>query len=211
MTFHLQQDVEELTADGQGNVSAVRLKSGLQLQAQVVIVAVGAKLQTDWLKGSGVELTDKGELVVDAYYRHASGVYAAGDVARFPYFAQQDALIHVEHWALAQQSGRAAALGMLYGRSMAPVEYVPYFWTVQVDKKSVRYAGYGGGYDDVVVDGKPEELSFAALYCKGEHVLAVASCQRDPFVSQAAELMQRRSMPSKSEVQKANFRLDSFF
>ena len=211
VVFQLKSDVESFTADAQGRVSGVKLKSGVTVPAQVVIVAVGAQLQTDWLKGSGVELTDKGELVVDKYYRHASGVYAAGDIARFPYFAQSDALIRVEHWALAQQSGRAAALGMLYGRSMPPVEYVPYFWTVQVDKKSVRYCGYGGGYDEVVVDGDTDDLKFVALYCKGESILAVASCQRDPFVSQAAELIQMRKMPSKSEIKKAKFQLESFF
>ena len=211
VTFHLKADVASFTGES-GKVTAVRLKSGVTLPAQLVVVAVGAALQTDWLKGSGVELTDKGEVVVDAHFRNAkSGVYAAGDVARFPYFAQSNAPIRVEHWAFAQQSGRAAALGMLYGNSVPPVDYVPYFWTVQPDKKSVRYCGYGGGYEEVVVDGDTAALQFVALYCKGEEVLAAASCQRDPFVSQAAELMRMRRMPGKSEIKAAGFVLDKFF
>jgi len=46
--------------------------------------------------------------------------------------------------------------------------------------KSIRYAGYGYGYDDIVYDGDVAEGKFVAYYCKGDNVIAVATLMRDP-------------------------------
>ena len=210
VSFFCSTHVSALIGDERG-VTGVQLSTQQIVSASVVVVAVGAAIQTDWLRSdSRVELSDQGEVVVDDSFRNRSGLYAAGDIARFPYFAQQERLIRIEHWAWAQQSGRIAALSMLHGRLAADRRYVPYFWTVQPDKKSVRYVGYGGGYDEAVIDGRVEELKFVVLYCKGEEVLAVASCQRDPVCSQAAELIRTGRMPSKTQVKEAGFELSKF-
>ena len=131
--------------------------------------------------------------------------------AKWPYFAQQDKHIRVEHWAVAQQTGRAAALGMLYGKSTDSVDYVPYYWTVQVDKKSVRYCGYGGdGFDSVELDGSADDMKWVAAYVKDGAIVAVSSCQRDPAVSQAAELIRLGAMPSVAELKAAKFDFGKF-
>ena len=67
----------------------------------------------------------------------------------------------------------------------------------------LRYCGNTvNGYDDVVLQGEPEKPSFVAYYTKGETVVAVASMMKDPYMTQAAELMRRNKMPGKSELQK---------
>lgn len=67
----------------------------------------------------------------------------------------------------------------------------------------LRYCGNTvNGYDDIVMKGQPEEAKFIAYYTKGETVVAVATMQIDPVMTQASELMRRGKMPSKSELQK---------
>ena len=81
--FVLESGVEAVVDDGQGRVSAVQLKGGATLGCQVVVVALGAVIQTDVLKADkAVELSDKGEVIVDSHYRNKSGIYAAGDIGQ---------------------------------------------------------------------------------------------------------------------------------
>ena len=56
------------------------------------------------------------------------------------------------------------------------------------------------GYDDIVIQGNPEEAKFVAYYCKGEDVVAVATVQKDPVMAQAAELMRRGGMLKRKEL-----------
>lgn len=79
--------------------------------------------------------------------------------------------------------------------------FIPIFWSALGSQ--LRYCGNTpNGWDDLVLKGQPEEGKFAAYYTKGETVVAVASMQMDPIMTQASELMRREKMPSKSELQK---------
>ena len=81
--FLLESGVEAIVDDGQGQVSGVQLKGGSTLGCQVVVVALGAIIQTDVLKADkAVELSDSGEVIVDSHYRNKSGIYAAGDIGQ---------------------------------------------------------------------------------------------------------------------------------
>ncbi|KAK7488221.1 hypothetical protein BaRGS_00020528 [Batillaria attramentaria] len=116
------------------------------------------------------------------------GVFAAGDIVKFPLFINGDQPSNIQHWQMAHKLGRVAALNML-GKKV-DVHSVPYFWTVMYGK-SLRYTGYGPGYDDIVIHGDVDALQFAAFYTKGDKVVAVASLAFDPIVSQAASLMEQ--------------------
>ncbi|CAB1321592.1 unnamed protein product [Coregonus sp. 'balchen'] len=83
-------------------------------------------------------------------------------------------------------TGRVAALGMM-GRP-TEIKTVPYFWSAMFGK-SLRYAGYGEGFDDVVIQGDVDELKFVAFYTRSEEVVAVASMNYDPIVSRVAEVL----------------------
>ena len=89
----------------------VRLADGESVPADVIVVGIGVTPATDWLDGSGLELRDG--VVCDATLcAGAPGVYAAGDVARWPneLFGEE---MRVEHWTNAAEQGAAAARNLL--------------------------------------------------------------------------------------------------
>jgi NADPH-dependent 2,4-dienoyl-CoA reductase/sulfur reductase-like enzyme len=119
------------------------------------------------------------------------GVYAAGDVARFP-SPQTGDPIRVEHWRVAEQLGRVAAFNM----AGVPRVYddVPYFWTFQYDV-GLDYVGHAERWDSIHVDGDIGRREFLAYYIRGEKILAVSGCNRSDQVLGIAELMRAGRMP----------------
>jgi len=190
--------------DDPNAVGYVLLKSGEKLPADVVVLAVGVTPATDFLKTSpGFQLERDGSLRVDENLRvrgWEGSIWAAGDIARFPNtFDKENPEIRIEHWSVAENSGRH--IGYNIAGRLPPRIYdnVPYFWTAQFGK-SIRYCGYGVGYDDIIIQGSLSDLSFIAFYVRGEQVLAVASLQKDPAVSHAANLIRLKKMPTASEI-----------
>ena len=114
--------------------------------------------------------------MVDEYLQATEGLFAAGDIARFRDTKTGES-IRIEHWRLAQQHGRIAAMNML-GKNHSVNEIVPFFWTNQFDKR-LSYVGHAEAWDNIVIDGNTEEQKFLAFYCKENSVLAVASMNRD--------------------------------
>jgi hypothetical protein len=109
-------------------------------------------------------------------------------------------LVRIEHWNVAQNAGRAAASHIINPSAKAK-PFIPIFWSALGSQ--LRYCGntMASGWDDLVLKGQPEEAKFAAYYAKGEEIVAFASMQMDPLMTQASELMRRGVMPTKSEVQ----------
>jgi NADPH-dependent 2,4-dienoyl-CoA reductase/sulfur reductase-like enzyme len=154
--------VERLQADG------IVLVGGEWVPADVVVVGIGVAPATEWLEGSGLELRDG--VVCDATLRAGvSGVYAAGDLARWPnelYGVE----MRLEHWTNAAEQGAAAAHNLLAtaaggkGSAYAPV---PFFWSDQAPHR-IQFLGHGGSGDDEVeaeiVVGAPADGRFLALY-----------------------------------------------
>ncbi|XP_053503511.1 apoptosis inducing factor mitochondria associated 4 isoform X3 [Ictalurus furcatus] len=168
-------------------VKQVILQNGEVLPADVVIVGIGVIPNSDFLKGSMVEVDSRNAITVDKFMRtNNPDVFAAGDVASFPLSIQADKRVNIGHWQLAQAHGRVAALNML--KKQTKLHSVPYFWTVLLGK-SIRYTGYGEGYTDIVFKGSVDERKFLAFYIKGDEVIAAASLNFDPAVSRVAEIM----------------------
>jgi NADPH-dependent 2,4-dienoyl-CoA reductase/sulfur reductase-like enzyme len=119
--------------DGNGGVEAVRLADGTRVEADVVLVALGAIPSTDWLVESGLELQPG--VVCDATLaaRDAEDVFAAGDAAAWPHPMADGGTIRIEHWTNAAEQGAAAGRNMLGAGQ--PYAAVPYFWTDQYDVK----------------------------------------------------------------------------
>jgi NADPH-dependent 2,4-dienoyl-CoA reductase/sulfur reductase-like enzyme len=143
-----------------GAVAAVRLSDGSVVEADVVVIGVGVRPQTDWLEGSGLALDDG--VVCDATCAAAPGVVAAGDVARWPnpLFGET---MRVEHWDNAVQQGVAAARRLLAGPDAAePFAPVPYFWSDQYDRK-IQFVGRPGDHAEVVA-GSPADERFVVAY-----------------------------------------------
>jgi NADPH-dependent 2,4-dienoyl-CoA reductase/sulfur reductase-like enzyme/nitrite reductase/ring-hydroxylating ferredoxin subunit len=177
--------------EGEGVVSAVRLASGEPLPADLVVIGGGIRPATDMLRG--VTLREDGGVLVDRRLRAADKLFAAGDVAAFPLYGDGTP-IRVEHWRVAQQHGRHAALAML-GRE-APFESVPYFWTIHFLKR-LDYVGHATDWDDIIVDGDLQKPEFIALYVKAGRVDAVIGWDRDQDMARAINLFEtRRDWPA---------------
>jgi NADPH-dependent 2,4-dienoyl-CoA reductase/sulfur reductase-like enzyme len=143
----------------------VLLGDGEHVPGDVIVVGVGVAPVTDWLAGSGLEIRDG--IVCDSMLNAgASGVYAAGDVARWPN-QLFDEEMRVEHWTNAAEQGAAAASNLLAesrGEAGEPYAPVPFFWSDQYDRR-IQFLGRAAPDDEVrVVGGSVEERSFLALY-----------------------------------------------
>jgi NADPH-dependent 2,4-dienoyl-CoA reductase/sulfur reductase-like enzyme len=167
--FELGKPVDAI--EGHGSVERVRLADGTAIDADLVVMGIGASPATDWLEGSGLTLGNG--VVCDATCAtSAPGIYAAGDVAEWhnPVF---DRPMRVEHWTNATQQGMAAARAMLAGPGRAaPFSSVPYFWSDQFSAR-IQFAGVARDATEVrITGGSVEERRFVAIYRHGARVVA---------------------------------------
>ncbi len=174
---------------GDEKVSGVELEDGTTLEAEVVIVGIGVKPNTDYI--SGIAYQDDRSLAVDGHLAvHAEDAWAAGDIATYP---DREGMVRIEHWKVAGQQGRIAGRNM--AGTAAPYTMVPYFWTNQ-QGVNFRYVGHGTDYDEIVYDGKPGEAPFLAFYIKDRHVQACLGVKRDAEVAAINELLALGRMPA---------------
>ncbi|EDU47574.1 rubredoxin-NAD + reductase [Pyrenophora tritici-repentis] len=205
--FQMSASVDKATPskDDSSKVGGVHLKDGTVLEADLVIEGVGVAPATEYLKGnSSVTLEKDGSLKTDESFavNGLKDVYAIGDIATYPYHGPggDGSPVRIEHWNVAQNAGRSVA-HTINNPGSKPKPFIPVFWSALGSQ--LRYCGNTvGGYDDVMLQGEPDKASFVAYYTKGETVVAVASMMKDPYMTQAAELMRRKVMASKSELQK---------
>ncbi|CAH6792115.1 Aifm3 [Phodopus roborovskii] len=177
----------------------VVLKSSKVLRADVCVVGIGAVPATGFLRQSGIGLDSRGFIPVNKMMQtNIPGVFAAGDAVTFPLAWRNNRKVNIPHWQMAHAQGRVAAQNML--AQEAEINTVPYLWTAMFGK-SLRYAGYGEGFDDVIIQGDLEELKFVAFYTKGDEVIAVASMNYDPIVSKVAEVLASGRAIRKREVE----------
>jgi NADPH-dependent 2,4-dienoyl-CoA reductase/sulfur reductase-like enzyme len=162
------------------------LDDGARVGADLVVVGHGVRPATNFLVGA--DMDEDGGVHVDAGLRVAGEVFAAGDVARFPLFGDGPAL-RVEHWRVAQQHGRIAALNML-GRGVR-YEAVPVFWTIQYLKR-VDYVGHAASWDSVVLHGDLDKPEFIIYYVKDGVVAAAAGMDRDVDMAALVVLFEKR-------------------
>jgi apoptosis-inducing factor 3 len=172
--------------DGGAELTGVTLDTGEQIPADLALVGLGIKPASAAI--SGLPRNDDGSVNVDAQLRVADALYAAGDIARFPYRGDGPS-IRVEHWRVAQQHGRTAALAML--GQPAQYDAVPVFWTIQYLKR-LDYIGHASEWDEVVLHGDPEKPELLAYYVKNGVVAAAAGLGRDRDTSALVALMSIR-------------------
>nr|XP_005899331.1 PREDICTED: apoptosis-inducing factor 3 [Bos mutus] len=196
--FYMQTEVSELRAQ-EGKLKEVVLKSSKVVRADVCVVGIGAVPATGFLRQSGISLDSRGFIPVNKMMQtNIPGVFAAGDAVTFPLAWRNNRKVNIPHWQMAHAQGRVAAQNML--AQEAEISTVPYLWTAMFGK-SLRYAGYGEGFDDVIIQGDLDELKFVAFYTKGDEVISVASMNYDPIVSKVAEVLASGRTIRKREVE----------
>ena len=151
---------------GTTEADGVLLDGDEVIDADVVVVAIGATPETRWLEGSGLELADG--VVCDAEcFAIGTGrsVVAAGDVARWhhPLLHRR---IRVEHWTNAVSQGQAAGRNLVAALSgdtePTPFDVLPYFWTDQYDTK-LQFVG-SLGEEAAFEEGEPSDPRFVISY-----------------------------------------------
>jgi 3-phenylpropionate/trans-cinnamate dioxygenase ferredoxin reductase component len=161
---------ESVTAEAGGH--RVVLGDGSELHCDSVVVGVGMRPSTEWLRPSGIEMN--GAIHTDAECRTSlPGVLAAGDCARW-WSTRYGAYCHVEHWDTAGKHGAAAARAAL-GRP-ARFDPIPFFWSDQYDVK-YQWAGHAAGWDAVEISGSGF-AEFTARYRAGGRLVAVFVANR---------------------------------
>jgi NADPH-dependent 2,4-dienoyl-CoA reductase/sulfur reductase-like enzyme/nitrite reductase/ring-hydroxylating ferredoxin subunit len=183
VTFHLGDTV--VAIDGK----RASLRSGGVLEADVVIVGVGVRPRLALAEKAGLAL-DRG-VVVNAYLETSlPGIFAAGDIARWPDPHSREN-IRVEHWVVAERQGQTAALNMLGRREI--FDAVPFFWSQHYDVP-INYVGHAEQWDEIAIDGDIAARDCLLKYKKEGRVLAVASIYRDLANLQAELEMELSAM-----------------
>ena len=168
MIFHLEQKAERIEE------GVVVLENGERLPADLVVAGIGVRPRLALAEAAGLAI-DKGVMVNEYLETSAPGIFAVGDIARWP-DPHSGQHIRVEHWALAQRQGQTVARNML--GQQEKFDAVPFFWSKHYDL-SIRYVGHAEKWDEAPISGDLAKQAFSIAYKADGKVLAVASVKRD--------------------------------
>ena len=182
------EDELERFEGADGRVHTVVTKGGLRLGADAVVIGAGVAPDTTLARAAGVELDEqRGGVLCDSRLRSSvPGLWAAGDIASYESVVHGGRL-RVEHWDVAFNQGKTAALNML-GQG-TPHDVVPYFFSDIADWASLEYVGPAQGWDEEIVRGSLDGDSFSVWYLRDGRVLAALSVGRSEDLDHARRLI----------------------
>ena len=188
VSIHGEDELERF--EGEGRVARVVTKNGLELPADLVVIGAGVSPDVQLARGAGLELGESGGVRCSSRLQtSAPGVYAGGDICEY------DSVLHgaplrIEHWDVAFNHGKTAALNML-GRDV-PHETVPYFYSVLGDWGELEYVGPAREWDEEIVRGSTAQGSFTTWYLRGGRLVAALTFGRSDDLDHARRLLVER-------------------
>jgi NADPH-dependent 2,4-dienoyl-CoA reductase/sulfur reductase-like enzyme/nitrite reductase/ring-hydroxylating ferredoxin subunit len=180
--FHLGDTVAAI--DGK----CATLKSGGVLDAELVVVGAGVRPRLGLAEQVGLKI-DRGVAVNAFLETSVAGIYAVGDIARWPDPHCKEN-IRVEHWVVAERQGQTAARNMLGQQEV--FDAVPFFWSQHYDVP-INYIGHAEQWDEIAIEGDIAARDCLLKYKSKGRVLAVASIYRDLASLQAELAMEQLS------------------
>jgi NADPH-dependent 2,4-dienoyl-CoA reductase/sulfur reductase-like enzyme len=166
--FHLENTAVALEG------GRLRLSGGAVLDAELIVAGLGVRPRIELAQAAGL-VVDRGVVVSAMLETSVPGIFAAGDVARWP-DPRAGEPVRVEHWVVAERQGQAAALNMLGRRQ--PFNAVPFFWSQHYDIP-INYVGHAERWDDIVIEGDIDAEDCLVRFRRNGRTLAAASIFRD--------------------------------
>ena len=182
--FHLGQTVGRI----EGNRAI--LSDGAAIDMDFIVLGVGVRPAIALGEQAGLAM-DKGVAVNEYLETSAPGIFAAGDIARWP-DPHSGERIRVEHWVVAERQGQVAAKNILGQR--VRYDAVPFFWSQHYDV-AINYVGHAEKWDATEIDGSLDAKDCAVNYKLGGRTLAVATIYRDLQSLQAELAMEQKAQP----------------
>ncbi len=186
VTVHGEDELERFEGDN-GRVGRVVTRGGLELPADAVVIGAGVTPDTQLAQRAGLTLGERGGIACSSRLETSRpGVFAAGDVCEY------DSLLHggpmrIEHWDVAFNHGKTAALNML-GRDVPHME-VPYFYSVLANLGELEYVGPASSWNEEIVRGSIEDGSFTNWYLQDGRVVAALTFGRSNDLDHARRLL----------------------
>ncbi|HXP99404.1 MAG TPA: FAD-dependent oxidoreductase [Solirubrobacteraceae bacterium] len=176
--------------EGTGRVGKVVTSNGFDLPAEAVVVGAGVTPDVALAQRAGLQIGQRGGVLCSSRLEtSAAGVFAAGDIAEYD-SPVHDGHVRIEHWDVAFNHGKTAALNML-GRDV-PHEVVPYFYSVLGNWGELEYVGPAYEWDEEIVRGSYDDGEFTTWYLKDGRVLAALTFGRAQDLDHARRLIAER-------------------
>ena len=198
VVFHLEETATAI--DGK----QVTLKGGGMLEADLVVAGIGVRPRTELAERAGLAV-DRGVVVSSYLETSVPGIFAAGDIARWP-DPHSGESIRVEHWVVAERQGQTAALNMLGLREKYTA--VPFFWSQHYDI-SINYLGHAEKWDELAIDGDIAAKDCLLRFRRNGRTLAVASIFRDVESLHAEVAMERDAAAAEAQFTGEKEKIDS--
>jgi 3-phenylpropionate/trans-cinnamate dioxygenase ferredoxin reductase subunit len=191
---HGEDELERF--EGEERVSKVVTRGGIELAADAVVIGAGVTPDIQLAQKAGLQIGERGGVRCSSRLESSvPGVYAAGDICEYDSVVHGGEPVRIEHWDVAFNHGKTAALNML-GRDV-PHQEVPYFYSVLGDWGELEYVGPAYEWDEEILRGSFEEANFTNWYLKDGVVKAAFTWGRSGDLEAARELIVDRTMLDK--------------
>jgi 3-phenylpropionate/trans-cinnamate dioxygenase ferredoxin reductase component len=185
VSIHGEDELERFA--GEGSVAKVVTRNGLELAAEAVVIGAGVSPDIQLAQKAGLEIGERGGVRCSSRLQStAAGVFAAGDICEYD-SAMHGGHVRIEHWDVAFNHGKTAALNML-GRDVAHV-VVPYFYSVLGNWGELEYVGPAYKWDEEILRGSFEDGKFTNWYLKDGRVKAALTWGKPDDLEHARRLI----------------------